>query len=731
MPPTRPVAVQFDTAEFRRSDGPEAHNAATAWSAGHTGQGVTIAVVDTGVDENSPEFAGRISPLSKDILNAGRPITGSDDHGTHVAMVAAAARNNTGILGIAFDATIMALRTDSVGSCAADNPQDANADCSFADKDIAAAINYATANQAKVINISLGGDGATSEVRNAARAAADAGSLLVVAAGNGGTGSPDSFATLLDQAAGGGVIIVGSVNSDGSISDFSNRAGTNASHFLTALGDRICCTYENGQLYVDSDGFVYLFSGTSFATPQVSGAAALLAQAFPHLTGRQIADILLSSAFDAGAPGTDPIFGRGILDIARAFQPLGATSLAGTGTSVALGDVTGAGSSAMGDAFGTASLPTLVTDAYGRAFDTDLAGTLRGAQVTERLRGAVEAGTRHVSLASEATSMAFSIDAADRARPARAEELRLDGRGAGKSPVLAARLTTRLADGLRLGLAYGQSAQGLVATLQDEDRPVFLLAPDAAGEHGPSRSVDASVALRRQMGPWGLTLSAERGRTWSGAEMRREAEMRGRRLAEDVASYGVSLDRRLGGVDGAIGLVWMDEERTLLGGRFHDAFGLTGADTLFLDARAGWQFAQDWRLGAALRQGWTSAAAGGLVAPGSTLLSRAWSVDVERRGVFGRDDALALRLSQPLRVESGRLNLSLPVSYSYDTLLADYGVRQLALTPQGRELMAELAWRGPLLSGDGALSLFYRRDPGHYDALPDDRGLAVTWSRRF
>ena len=110
---------------------------------------------------------------------------------------------------------------------------------------------------------------------------------------------------------------------------FSNRAGAHSAQYLTARGERMCCVYENGQVYVDPSGYVYVVSGTSFSAPQVSGAAALLAQAFPNLTGRQIAQILLSSAFDAGAPGTDPIFGRGILDIAKAFQPLGATALAG------------------------------------------------------------------------------------------------------------------------------------------------------------------------------------------------------------------------------------------------------------------------------------------------------------------------------------------------------------------------------------------------------------------
>lgn len=729
MPPAQAVPSQFDTAEFRRSDGPLEHNAATAWSAGRTGQGVTIAVVDTGVDASSPEFIGRISPLSKDMLGAGRSISGSDDHGTHVALVAAGGRNNSGILGIAYDSTIMALRTDSIGSCAADDPADTDADCFFDDRDIANAIDYASSNGAKVINLSLGGEGATAGVQNAVSAAAGRGSLVIVSAGNDGLAQPESFAALLDQAAAGGVLIVGSVDHDGQLSDFSNKAGTQNAHYLAALGDRICCSYENGQIYTDPQGFVYLFSGTSFSAPQVSGAAALLAQAFPNLTGRQIGDILLRSAFDVGAPGIDVVYGHGILDIAAAFQPLGTTSLAGSGALVALGDSTGAGSPAMGDALTAASLPAIVLDEYRRAFQADLGGTLRGAPPRDRLRSAVGGRQRNVSFSSERTSLAFAIDASGEAPWTGA--LRLGRQDAEQVRVLAARIAAQLAPDLRVGFAYAEGADGLVAQLQGQGRPAFLIAPEAAGDDGTVHRSDASFALRKQLGPWGLTLSAERGETLSGAVIRREAEMAGRRLEGGVASYGAALDRRFGDLETAFGLSWMGEERTLLGGRFHDAFGLAGADTLFVDARAGWQFAADWRLGAAVRQGWTSARVGGLVVPGSNLASRAWSLDLSRGRVFSAGDSLGLRLSQPLRVEGGALGLSLPTGYSYETLLTDYGVRSLALAPHGREIMAELAWRGPLLAGDAAASLFYRRDPGHYAALPDDKGVAVRWARRF
>ena len=725
MPPAVAVPSQFNTAEFRRSDGPLEHNAASAWSQGRTGQGVTIAVIDTGVDEDSPEFAGRISPLSRDMVGANRPVSGSDDHGTNVAMVAAAARDDRGILGIAYGATIMALRSDGIGSCGADNPQDPETDCQFSDTTIAAGVDFASRNGARVINISLGGEGASTALTNAVTAAANRGTLIVVSAGNDGAAQPESFARLLDQAGSGGVIIVGSVDSDGAISSFSNRAGTQNTHYMTALGRRICCTYENGQLFVDSEGFIYLVSGTSFSAPQVSGAAALLAQAFPNLTGRQIADILLRSAFDAGATGTDTVYGRGILDIARAFQPLGTTSLAGGDTAVPLGDSTGAASAAMGDALAGGSLRTVVLDEYDRAFEADLAGTLRGAAPVDRLGAAVGAAQRQLAFGSATTSLAFTIADDGHVAP-----LRLEHGQADQARVLAARIATQLAPDLRLGFAYAEGADGLVAQLQGQDRPAFLIAPDAGGDVGAFQRSDASFALRKQFGPWGVTASAEQGETLSGATLRHQAEMAGRRLEEDVASYGVALDRRFGPLEATLGFTWMGEEHTLLGGRFHDAFGLAGADTLFLDAHGAMDLAPGWRLGASVRQGRTSAREGGLIA-GSNLTSRAWSFDLERQGLFSAADTLGLRLSQPLRVERGALNLTLPVSYSYETLLAKYGERSLALAPRGREVMAELAWRGPLLGGDGAASLFYRHEPGHYAAAPDDTGVALRWSKRF
>jgi len=727
--------ASFDTAEFRRSNGPAFHNATAAWVRGATGNGVKIAVIDTGIDTDSPEFAGRLDPASRDVAGNGT-VEGFDDHGTNVAMVAAAARNSTGIVGIAYNATIVALRADRPGSCAE------AAGCKFNDRDIASGIDRAVAAGAAVINLSLGGEGIGSSVIDAVRRASSAGVVIVVSAGNEGDGSddkidpnhPNPFAAGVRGAGGANVIIAGSVNEQFQISAFSNRAGAEAPYYLSALGDRVCCVYENGVMKVEtnaSGSFVTLFSGTSFSAPQISGAVALLKQAFPNLTAKQMVEILLTSARDLGATGTDTTFGRGMLDIAAAFAPRGATALAGSTATLALGNGTGTGSGPMGDAFHRVPLETVVLDSYDRAYHYDLGQGLSGAGLQPRLLGAVDAGSRQVSAGGEALAVAFTLAEGGQGRSNWIAPLRLSAEDAEVARVLAARVALKLAPGQQIGFAFKESADGLVAQMQGHDRPAFLIAGDARGDNGFAQGNDVSLAYRRQLGPWGLTAGIDRGKAWLGNLGVRDGMIDRTREARGLTGMSLSADRRFGDLETSLGLTWLTEDRTVLGGYFVDAIGAGGANTLFVDANAGWRLGDRWRLGGAFRHGWTRADRAGLIGPGSDFVSRGWSADLTRQGVFGRFDSLGLRVSQPLRVESGGLNLTLPVAYDYATLLPTYGVRTLSLTPQGREIDGELAWRGRLLGGDAAASLFYRTNPGHVAATPDDKGVAVKWTKRF
>lgn len=730
-PTPAPVPATFNTAEFRRSDGPLQHNAATAWQTGATGQGVTIAVVDSGIDDTSPEFTGRISPASKDMYGQGRPLLGSDDHGTTVALVAAAARNNSGILGIAYDATILALRSDDPGSCASSTA--AKSSCTFDDTVLSKAVTYAANVGAKVINMSLGGtDGASDAMKAAVAAAVNSGTVVVVSAGNDGAAQVDTFAGQLDTAAPGGVLIVGSVDANGTISTFSDKAGDHAQQYLAARGEDVCCEYKNGQIYVDSNGYQYILSGTSFSAPQVAGAAALLAQAFPNLTGKQIAQILLQTAYDAGAPGTDVVYGRGILDIARAMQPVGNTTLAAGTTAVALNNATAAGSPAMGDALTAASLPAVILDSYKRAFMTNLGGTVRGAQPPARLAAALAGSTRNVAAGSAAMSLAFSLDDnINTSGSPQLAHLRLSRDDAKQAQVLAARVMAHINPSLQLSFAYREQADGLATELQGQSRPAFLIAPSGASDMAAAGQTDAAFAARQQLGPWGLTVLGESAHAANAVNRLALGDPLAHSFAGRTSSYGLAIDRRFGSLKSSVRLTSQAEDASVLGARFQDAFGVRGATTVFLDANTNLRVAARWQLAASWREGFTRVRQTGLVAAGSRLETRAWSADLTRTALFGSHDSLGLRFSQPLRVEHGALGLTLPQSWDYATLSAGYAVQRLNLAPGGRERVSELSWRGPLFGGSGSASLFYRTDPGNYAQLPDDKGVALRWLTRF
>ncbi|WDF72983.1 S8 family peptidase [Novosphingobium sp. KACC 22771] len=726
-------SASFQTAEYNRSTGPSQHGAITAWAAGASGRGITIGIIDSGIDNANPEFAGRISSASTDLAGSRGLNNPDSDHGTIAALVAAGARNGVGVMGMAFNATIAAMRVDTAGSCAT------SSGCSFNDNTIAQGITAAIAAGAKVINLSLGGSVPNANVNNAIAAAASAGVVVVVSAGNDSNAQVDPFASGVRAAGNGNVIIAGSVGSTNVISSFSNKAGTEAAWYLTALGEQICCQYENGVIKTTVSGgttYTTVYNGTSFSAPQIAGAVALLRQAFPNLTAAQAVSILLNTATDLGATGQDTTYGRGGLNIAAAFNAQGSTSLAGTATQMALGGTSAAMSPAMGDAAQGALVGSVVLDAYGRAFGVNLANGLRGASLMPKLAPALANQNRGFSLGGGAVAMAFTVDATARnlALPW-SGALRLSQEDASAARVLAGRVIARLRPDLSMGFAMAQGADGLVASLQGQDRPAFMVAGNPLEDTGFFRSGETSLAIRRGLGQlglgqWGLTVMGQQGYGWTGAPWQALGASSQNESRDIVQRFGFALDRRRGDVEASLGASWMSEQRGVLGARFNPALGAHGADTVFVDAALGWRPYPDFHFGAAWRQGFTQVRGSGFIGAGSGLVSNGWVVDGSIANFFKVGDVLALRVSQPLRVASGGMNFHLPVAYDYDTG-AVWGMRRLSLAPTGREVDAELAWQFPLKGGSAGLNLFWRGNPGHYAALPDDRGVSLGWKKGF
>jgi len=701
-----PVAappVNYDTAEYRRSNAAAQAQALAAYNVGATGTGVLVGVIDSGVDANSAEFTGRISPLSADFAG-NRGIQDEGGHGTAVSNILLGARNEAGVHGIAFNATLLALRTDTPGTCVlATNGNDS---CSHNDNNIAAALHAAVSARARVVNISLGGTPANNQLRAAIDRATAAGTIIVISAGNEGVtnpvaaNNPDMLAQVAnDPIARGLVIVAGAADSTGALADFSNRAGNGAPNYLTALGVRVRA--------VDETGTSFLFSGTSFAAPVISGAVALIAQAFPNLTPAQIVALLYRSADDRGAAGIDTVFGNGEINLARAFSPIGSLSVGASAVPVSL-----TGNATLGTVMGDAvkgSLGAVVRDEFNRDFNVNLAPTVARTAIRRTLANGLALSGRSLSAAGGRTSFALAIDDSSLARP-----LQLTSRDTERARVLAASIALAVSKDLKIAFGGGRGAEGLLPRPQTSGEPAFLV-----NDHSLDRAPVGAFAVRQRFGRIGLTLAAESGamRLWQQGEIGPMADGV-RRYAYSEVSVGI--DGSAGPIELTAKMTRLDERATVVGSRFGAALGGNGAVSWFADAGATLLPGDNWRLDATVRRGWTDLGSNN-VRGHSMLLTQGLSGMVTRGNLWIAGDSLALRYSQPLRVSGGGLDL-----------LGLGGTPQfLSLAPSGRERDWEAVYARPLDTGLITANIYWRRQPGNYTAAPDDIGAAVRYSVNF
>ncbi|MBM81290.1 MAG: hypothetical protein CMJ78_11965 [Planctomycetaceae bacterium] len=289
------------------------------WAQGYTGAGMTVAVIDTGVDYRHVDLDNNVWVNMGEVAGDGIDNDGngyvddvngwdfvSDDnlpldengHGTHVAGSIAAERNGFGATGVAYDANIMPIRVlDASGSGSS--------------LDVALGIRYAASNGADVINLSLGG-GFSSSIFNAIQFAASQGSIVVMASGNEGASLPSFPARHADQFG----IAVGAVNINNNTASFSNGAGTGTLDYVVAPGVTVFST-------IPGNSFAN-FSGTSMATPHVAGVAALVKQANSSLSAAEYENIIVSTAVSNGVNGSGSSSssgsGSGIASLASSNQ---------------------------------------------------------------------------------------------------------------------------------------------------------------------------------------------------------------------------------------------------------------------------------------------------------------------------------------------------------------------------------------------------------------------------
>jgi subtilisin family serine protease len=248
------------------------------------GADVTIAVIDSGIDTNHPELAGRIAG-SFDALGSNE---GPHLHGTSVASTIVA---HGRLMGAAPSARLLAIRAFGALEGSKDSGADSN---SFV---VIKSLDYAVANRAQIINMSFAGPKDRAIGRSLA-AAASKGVVLVAAAGNAGSRSSPLF-----PAADRNVIAVSATDQNDGLFSASNRGRYVA---ISAPGVDILSAAPEGKYQI--------LSGTSLSAAYVSGVAALMISRSPDIASSDVRATLLSTARDLGPPGRDDQFGAGQVD---------------------------------------------------------------------------------------------------------------------------------------------------------------------------------------------------------------------------------------------------------------------------------------------------------------------------------------------------------------------------------------------------------------------------------
>ena len=361
-PPTSPPPSPPPTPQPATNAHLAITNTLAAHAKGYTGAGYRIGVVDSGINRNHPALAGRVV-ANYTYVDPAKNNTAKDDvvgHGTVVAELAAGAATGSWPGGVAPGAQLVSARIIADESPKDDGSGDGN--------EVDGALGLAGIHQdliragVKIMNNSWGGLYWTNPNATAAIAAeyrpfiSSNGGLVVFATGNEGKANPSDMAALPSQAGPNGTspaadlergwLAVAAVDTanPSELASYSNACGIAKNYCLVAPGTAMFVGADS-----TASNLSYFYgSGTSYAAPLVSGAAALVWQAYPYFSNDLVRQTLLGTATDLGAAGVDDVFGYGLLNVGKAINgpgrfDWGDVSVSFTGTSAWHNAITGSG----------------------------------------------------------------------------------------------------------------------------------------------------------------------------------------------------------------------------------------------------------------------------------------------------------------------------------------------------------------------------------------------------
>jgi Subtilase family len=746
-PPPPPITAPQDwrTTEFFRSPGLSAVKAEFAYSRGFTGLGVTIGLVDFNFDFTSNELlfhndSRGPNQAMVDIYEAQiGEASPKNPHGQAVGVIAAGTKNGFQTHGVAFNAITLAVDFFS-----GVNLQKVNQNGSLLN--ISDPYTYLIDRGAKVVNISIGFDetdvisnppvvGERYVVTNPA-IVIERGALLVSSAGNnfeadGSNGLEPQLSNLriLDDAnrfglltnGPGAFIIVGAVDTNNVIADFSDRAGSGNSKnfYLVAPGVDIVFPYTDGNLFKGN--------GTSFAAPHVTGAAAILFQQWPQLSAKDVAGILFASATDLGAPGIDPIYGNGLLNLDAATSPIGIVTsvFSGSGGVLPINDMEIILGGAFGDARPVGLSNIMGMDSFDREFFFDLSSRvidqskegiiLASLMESERTFGATSLGLGDASFSLNVANSDMSASMlalqSQAVRDMTRSSVPISGMLQGELGGFSWKMGTGMSLRYALGLKGTTSIRSVTM-----DKPAYLSSRGsfAVGEYslGDKTSLSVGVDIGANSG---LRFHPNNNLTRDLPRFTALAQIN--HYSSDTVSY--------------VRIGTMVEKEALLGSRSAGGFGLVDqAVTGF--AGLGGRYYLDRRINfeARVETGLTNVrgtSSASYFQSFNQFITSAWSARINLENLGYPGSRMSFGISQPLRVENANTAVLQAIGFDVDALAPIFESQKMSITPSGRELAMEAAWRYEIRNFAILASLIHRVDAGHTRGRRDS--AAMLWFR--
>ena len=682
------------------------------------GAGVTVGVVDSGVQLNHPSLNGQVR-ATYNAFTGGTDVTDQMGHGTHVSGLIAGTSAFGGLTeGVAPGAKLVMAKVFTTGGSSTWT--------------IGQGIDWVVnVQKAPILSLSLGSS-AVSMQSNMQNAVAK-GTLITAALGNNGKATaswPAEFAKA--SWAKGQIIAVGALDAYNKRASFSNYDPTLANWTVFAPGVGVYSTYSTPTL---QSRYAYM-SGTSMATPIVAGQAALIKSNWNFLPASDVAQIIYQSATHlcndvvaasvcAARKTADLVYGWGLINVAASLQPLGGLNVGTrTGESVNFSGSAMASSKA-GLASGLTGVNSLAVDKFNRAFVVNLGSTVAAPAVRTLALPAAPANTvsaGRVKLSAEYAPLNTLQGG--------------QGLSDASSAVTLAKMSFSIAN--ERGTSYGFGTGGSAATffglqstglaplsLSGEgsrfNAPYFDLA-DSASHVGYGTTFKNGTVVRLGM----LSQAASVSSTLY--------ELTAPVAARSLAT--VELHKAFNGITGVVTVGQLQETNSVL--------GMTGSGALALGASPGTRFVtlagsmplwQKTTFSAMTTLGNTAAyenTGASLIDSASASSTAAWSLGLAQKDVLRSGDALGLTMAMPLKTISGSMQISTAVAQSQVDGSLEYATQSVSLQPTGTEKDLELAYATPMSFGGKLTAMAQvKLQPGHDAQAPTQFGLGVRYLRTF